>query len=1167
MSISDLIQGQELRAPRIQIRGVFTSIACSVCLVGGILSGTSTSASEAGDLYGEKILEDAPLAWWRMQIVEGKVVQSDGLKGLFPAEVVGSVKSISGPESSRFTEFAKESQAVRFNGRAASLRVNAAADQSALQFSNGDEMTLEAWVRVNAIQSTVYIIGKGRTHTNGFGDRNQNYSLRLVQKGGRAHLSFFFCDAVADAATRAQRKDGHRWTSNSGFPIDGDWHHVAITYRFGEPDSMTGYIDGFPGSGKWDLGGPTSHPPVTDNDQLWIGSSMGGKSGVFNGDIAEVAIYKSIVPADHLRERYIINGEKLTGRVIGEVDPEKIPSDSVQVFLTEGIPASRNWGFVLTTPPSKSWTADRIAFTGLPRKYTDKALIDDYSLPLLLTAATQINVSSEQAGEHRIVLRALSAAKLFVDGKLVGETPFQSLSRSGHGAMHQLKPPQPGLLSLPAAHTEQHITLPLSPGRHIVVLESIIGHPGVRLRVGELSVGISGPDETAFRILSPTKSIPFNDEEWITFIEQERNQLVEMNQKERRHKDQKEREWWERRHVLTRQIVESLPTVDVPNVSSQVNVSNEDVSNEIDRFIQKRLEENGIKPAPVATDLQFLRRLSLDVVGVIPTPEEVDRYMADPAEERRENSIERLLNDPRWADHWVPYWQDVLAENVGIAKPTLNNTGPFRFFIHSAFTDNKPIDRFVTELTLMEGSRYSGGPAGFGIATQNDVPMAAKAHVLGTAFLGVEMKCARCHDSPLQSVSQKDLFSLAAMLGRTGQTVPLTSSIPGTPEEVSEMLVQVTLRPGTKVLPEWPFTQMNNSAISEIPDDAIRNPDDQREQLALLITWPTNERFAQVIANRLWKRYLGRGLQEPVHDWENFAPSHPELLDYLAHQLVLNDYDVKHLARLILNSQTYQRQVSPLNSEETSKPELFAGNIERRLTAEQVVDSLQMALGKDLDTEELTLDRDGRQLVKEFVSLGYPQRAWEMAGTSNDRDRPSTVWPKAQSLVDLMMAFGWRQSRPDPVTVRETTTTPLTPLMLAHGATALRVVDLSDSSEVTQLALEDQPLEHLVERLFMRILTRPPTATEKQLVFDLLQEGYSERVVAGLEVVPAPQIPRSPRSWSNNLNSESNEVAIRAQAQALKGDPKTKRLAPDWRVRLEETIWSLVNLPEFAFVP
>src|SRR5207247_4323781 len=120
----------------------------------------------------------------------------------------------------------------------------------------------------------------------------------------------------------------------------------------------------------------------------------------------------------------------------------------------------------------------------------------------------------------------------------------------------------------------------------------------------------------------------------------------------------------------------------------------------------------------------------------------------DKSKNRRAHAIDRLLNDPGWADHWVGYWQDVLAENPGILKPMLNNTGPFRWWIHESLLDNKPFDRFVTELVMMEGSLYYGGPAGFSIASDNDVPMAAKAQTVSQAFLAMPFAFDHCHDTP-----------------------------------------------------------------------------------------------------------------------------------------------------------------------------------------------------------------------------------------------------------------------------------------------------------------------------------------------------------------------------------------------------------------------------------
>ena len=157
---------------------------------------------------------------------------------------------------------------------------------------------------------------------------------------------------------------------------------------------------------------------------------------------------------------------------------------------------------------------------------------------------------------------------------------------------------------------------------------------------------------------------------------------------------------------------------------------------------------------PLTEDLSFLRRIALDTVGVVPSLEEIAAFQSDKRRDKRAQVIERFLSDSRWADHWMGYWQDVLAENPNILNPTLNNTGPFRWWIYESLLDDKPLDLFVTELLRMKGSERLGGPAGFGIASQNDVPMAAKGTIISAAFLGVETKCARCHDSPYHLSNQ-----------------------------------------------------------------------------------------------------------------------------------------------------------------------------------------------------------------------------------------------------------------------------------------------------------------------------------------------------------------------------------------------------------------------------
>ena len=189
--------------------------------------------------------------------------------------------------------------------------------------------------------------------------------------------------------------------------------------------------------------------------------------------------------------------------------------------------------------------------------------------------------------------------------------------------------------------------------------------------------------------------------------------------------------------------------------------------------------------------------------------------------------------------------------------------------------DNKPLDRMVTELILMRGGAAEGGSAGFGMAAENDAPLAAKGHIVASAFLGIELQCARCHDSPYHSTTQKDLYSLAAMFSRKPVTVPKTSRVPAAffeNQKVRKSLIQVTLEANASCPSQWPFASVTGVSDGADIDRLMQNPTDTRERLAALITAPQNVRFARVIVNRIWKRLIGAGLVEPVHDWEGSTP-------------------------------------------------------------------------------------------------------------------------------------------------------------------------------------------------------------------------------------------------------------------------------------------------------
>jgi hypothetical protein len=237
------------------------------------------------------------------------------------------------------------------------------------------------------------------------------------------------------------------------------------------------------------------------------------------------------------------------------------------------------------------------------------------------------------------------------------------------------------------------------------------------------------------------------------------------------------------------------------------------------------------------------------------------------------------------------------------------------------------------------------------------------------------------------------------------------------------------------------------------------------------------------------------------------------------------------------------------------------------MTAEQVVDSLLVAAGKPMGAEELNIDVDGSRPYDKSLNLGVPERAWQFTSLSNERDRPSLSIPVAQSVIDVLAAFGWRGSRQSPLTVRDTSPTVLQPAILANGVMSRRVTRLTDEGAFTQLALEDQPVEELVRRTFLRILTRLPTGDEREMFVALLREGYESRRAAAASSAKRRRTRTTGVSWSNHLSAEANRLKIELERAVREGDPPTAKLDPDWRERMADMVWVLVNSPEFVFVP
>ncbi len=1105
--------------------------------------------------YADLVLRDQPIAYWDLsELKTAKTVASKaGIE--LPAKLFGKVVlAQQGPRPKAFPLFTQSNTACEFPGGKDCFQIDDPGEKSPLDFDSGDSITLEAWVFPTAIGNDQYvsIISKGRTNNAGFEKENLNYALRLKGDGQVALVNFLFrsrdmlgeSDRINEPLVKPLvAPKFHRWTSGIGFPIESGWHHVAVSYSFGTVGSLKAYIDGQVVDGSWDMEGDTLASPFVDNDQLWIGSGQPNHTAAFYGWLDEIAIYRKALTAQQIASRYRCDVTPNNSWI----SANDLADDRVVVKLYDGL-MDRTWGFTLDTP-SMEFELPCMAISQLPKKYNERGVIEDRPLPILTQSYWK---RSLPAGKYSILLRSKNATRLWIDEKQIASQPFLTTNGDGHEAVPALsRPPRPNLVTIAQGHREDVIEVELNDGMHVFRLDAIAGGRSVRPEIGDLCVAIAA-EEGDYHVLTPDAIPPWipTESRWSEFLTEETGRMQNLNQRLRFDASKQEGQYWDDRHEIAR---------------ARVLVGDAVHAETIDQIC---CNSSGRRADAIADvdDYAFLRRITLDTIGLVPTQDEVVAFIADNSADKRAKKIDQLLADNRWADHWVGYWQDVLAENPGIVKPEQNNTGPFRFWIYESFLDNKPFDRFATELSLMEGSKFFGGPGGFAMASQNDAPMAAKAQILTKAFLGMEMACARCHDSPNSPFKQEELFSLAAMLQRETLVLPASSTVPPNPDG-RKPLITISLKAGDKLAPDWHLASFPKI---DLPEVALRNGKDTRERFAAIITSPSNNRFPRVIMNRLWHRYLGWALVDPIDSWEAAESLDPKLLDLLEREFIVGGYDLKNAARLIFNSQVYQASPLPQKDMEALKKakQLAYGPARRRLTAEQTIDSLFLVAGKPMDVEPMSLDPEGRRPPEQFLHLGFPNRAWQLASTSTDRDRPALMLPAVQQVCDLMMSLGWRDSRPTPLTQRDESASPLQSLILGNGLSATKFARLSDNSRFTEMAWSAAAVTDLVDRIFQTILSRLPNPDERADFLALLAPGFESRKLD--RTTPSRALESHKRnavSWANHLVPEATRIKLLLEQEVLRGDTPTQWLETDWRERMEDAAWALINSPEFMFLP
>jgi mono/diheme cytochrome c family protein len=1194
---------------------------------------------------------------------------------LVPGKKVGRDKP--GPRPPEFPGFAPTNTAVKLEGNGARLVLDDSGESSFFDFTNGDAITLEAWVKVDSIGDgeVMYVIGKGRTGAAQFARDNQNWALRVSESKGLCRVNFLFATTPGVGVGH-----WHRWTSMAGFKADTGWHHIAAAYRFGDPASIRGWIDGLPSTGTWDLGGPTKEPPIADDDAIWIGSSQGGTpSNSFRGLLDNIAVHRQLLSDEVIASRFSrIGGPRVVVAAPEAMPTLDIPKGRVLMTLAEGLPSRDRWFNEGETWPSETtqWLADEFLLPRIPIRYDEWGIRDSWKAPVLLRMAADVRLPP---GKHRFLLRARALSRLWVDGVAIARTDAVTyVPPNGEEPVTPLaEPPSPGLRV--AGYHQQEVFgegMVGPDGRCRVVLEAIVGGKDRRTEIGEVCVAVESPGSETFMILQSVgagnEALPLTDTAVDAAISRIELSLERHDNRTRRYAAASQDTFWKMRHDVARafalgkappspksadhpidafirtkidRVLAEAAATDTKKVkrfhddvlpilreqcfrchgekqkgglvldsrdsafgggdsgpaivpgdaaASELiaRVTSEDESLRmppgggrlgkdqiaaLEQWIETGAEwpplpvtAEDVRVPPIIDDEAFLRRVHFDTVGVPPTPDEVRGFLDLKEVDKRERVIDALLDDERCADHWVSYWLDLLAENPTLLNASLNSTGPFRWFLYDSLRDNKPLDRLVTELILMRGSPHEGGSAGFAMAAEKDAPFAAKGHIVASAFLGVELQCARCHDPPYHSTTQQDLYALAAMFERKPVTVPGTSNVPAGffESKRGESLIEVTLKPGEAIAPSWRFAHMTGVVDDPTIDVLMQDPTDSRERLATLITAPQNTRFAEVMVNRIWKRLMGAGIVEPMHDWEGRDASHADLLKWLAYQFITHDYDTRHVMRLILRSQTYQRAAWGRNLLASPQRRLFNAPERRRLSAEQIVDSLHVAAGIPMNVEELTFVHDGRRAVSNRLSLGKPTRAWMLASLNNERDRPSLALPQAQAVVDVLTAFGWSGSRQKPRTDRDADANVLQPGVLANGTLSVTLTRAAQDTSLAQLAVEASSPEELVDTVFLHFLSRYPKRGERQSYAKALAKGFEARVIPSDEIASPDKRPPLPLvTWFNHLQSEANTIQLEVERRVRLGPPPDPRLRANWREIYEDVIWSLVNTSEFVWMP
>jgi hypothetical protein len=536
---------------------------------------------------------------------------------------------------------------------------------------------------------------------------------------------------------------------------------------------------------------------------------------------------------------------------------------------------------------------------------------------------------------------------------------------------------------------------------------------------------------------------------------------------------------------------------------------------ELDRLVQQYLSRNDpkVEPAPVTTDVEFVRRLYFDLIGKPPIPEQVQVFVRDRAHDKRARLIDALLNSPDWARNWARYWRDVVkfhATNENLAQVRFDE---LEDWLTDQFRANNPWDEIAARLITATGRNDENGAVGFPLAYQaQPVELAGE---VSRIFLGVQIQCAQCHDHKTDSWKRRQFHEFAAFFAGA-RPQPVVRAAPG---QLPVFAVVAQDRPRytmpdkenpAKQIPVAPRFFLSTSG-SKQPEPVLPESLGALERRALVASYITsqdNPWFARAFINRIWYALMGEAFYEPLDDLgpERTARA-PEVLEPLASQWQRGGYDIRWLFRTLLNTTAYQRRVRSTANPAGKTP--FASGCPSRLRADQVFEALVQALALPLDANGNLIPNPGgnnpmrgqgprpgqAKAKKAAFSPGDPRRALAQgapqpkgkAAAKKVAEATGLPAPAAKKAGALLRRGGPRALFErlfgvDPSVANEDVLGTIPQALFLMNSPMIHNRTQARPGTVLGEILTTAPNEHAaVNALYLRVLSRSPTAKEAEI--------------------------------------------------------------------------------------